>query len=194
MKKVQDHYFHKARREGFAARSVYKLEEIDRRHKLLAPRQLVLDLGCAPGSWLAYAARRVAPKGRVVGVDLHGVDAPLPANARVVAGDAFCLPPATLLDGGPAFDVILSDMALGTTGIKSADAERSAELVLRTLALAAALLRPGGSLLAKVYQGARLAELRGAFRRSFATVSVEKPKASRAESVEVFLLGRQFGP
>ncbi len=219
MKKVQDHYFQKARREGFAARSVYKLEEIDRRRRLLRRGMRVLDLGSAPGSWLQYAARAVGAEGAVVGVDLQPVNVRLPGNAVVIQGDIFEMEPATLIatlmgqpaDGGAEqqgteqqrieqqatasrargglYDLMLSDMAPRTTGIPSADAARSAELVLRALELSAALLRPGGALLAKVFQGAALPELRRAFGQAFEKVSLEKPKASRAESVEVFLLG-----
>jgi 23S rRNA (uridine2552-2'-O)-methyltransferase len=192
MKKIQDHYFKQAKREGFAARSAYKLEEIDRRRRLLRPGMRVLDLGCAPGSWLQYAARRVGPQGRVLGVDLQPVTVPLPAQARALQADAFETAPEALLDGGPLYDLAISDMAPKTTGIPSADAARSAELALRALALAQALLKPGGCLLAKLFQGGRTAEVRAAFARSFERVSVEKPKASRAESVEVYLLGAGF--
>ncbi|HEX9842068.1 MAG TPA: RlmE family RNA methyltransferase [bacterium] len=189
MKKVQDHYFRRAKREGFAARSVYKLEELDRSQRLLRPGQRVLDLGCAPGSWLQYAAQRVGASGRVLGVDLQALSVPLPPQARALEGDVFGDElQARLGEAGP-FDVILSDMAPRTSGIRSADAARSAQLVLRALELARALLRPGGTLLVKVFQGAQTAELRQAFAQCFARVRIVKPKASRAESVEVYLLG-----
>jgi 23S rRNA (uridine2552-2'-O)-methyltransferase len=194
MKKVRDHYFQRAKREGFAARSVYKLEELERRFRLLAPGRRVLDLGCAPGSWLQYAAQRVGPQGCVVGVDLQPVTVSLPAQASSLVADVFALEPAQLPAGAAPFDVILSDMAPATTGIRSADAARSAQLVLRALALAGPLLRPGGSLLVKVFQGAELPALREAFRQAFARVQIAKPKASRAESVEVYLLGQQRLP
>jgi 23S rRNA (uridine2552-2'-O)-methyltransferase len=191
MKKVQDHYFKRAKREGFAARSVYKLEEIERRQRLLAPGQRVLDLGCAPGSWLQYAARRVGPSGSVLGLDLEAVAVSLPAQAQARVGDAFALDAAALLAEGGPFDVILSDMAPRTSGIRSADAARSAQLVEQTLALAATLLRPGGTLLVKVFQGAQMEALRADFRRAFARVHIVKPRASRSESVEVYLLGEE---
>lgn len=189
MKRVQDHYFRKAKREGFAARAAYKLEEIDRKRRLLRPGMRVLDLGCAPGSWLQYAAGRVGPRGAVVGIDLQPVTIPLPDQARAVAGDIFTAAPETLAPDGQPFDAILSDMAPNTTGIPSADAARSAELARRALDLAEALLRPGGALLVKVFQGAEFPPLRTAFRERFDKVTVEKPKSSRSESVEVYLLG-----
>ena len=189
MKRVQDHYFHQARREGFAARSAYKLEQIDRRRKILRRRMRVLDLGCAPGSWLQYAAGRVAPAGRLVGVDLEPIGIDLPETVRLIQGDAFLLAPADLMgDGGP-FDVILSDLAPKTTGVPSADAARSADLVRRALELSRTVLLPGGALLAKVFQGGEFPSLRQEFQSAFDKVTVEKPQASRAESVELFLLG-----
>ena len=191
MKKVQDLFFQKAKREGFVARSVYKLEEIDRKRRLLRPGLRALDLGCAPGSWLHYAAGRVGPSGQVVGVDLHDVTAKLPPQVRVLTGDVFSLSPQDLMDedGGTLFDVVLSDMAPKTTGIKQADAARSATLVRRVLSLSRETLKPGGACLAKVFQGVEMKALRSEFAEIFDRVSIQKPKASRGESVEVFLLG-----
>ena len=213
MKKAQnrykghDHYAQRARREGVAARSYYKLEEIDQRHRLLRPGQRVLDLGCAPGSWLQYAAQRIGPSGRALGLDLQPVRVALPPNALAIVADVLAWPTETNPAIGAeisteisteisaeftaGFDAVLSDMAPSTSGIKSADAARSAELAERALAIAMTSLRPGGWLLVKAFQGARFPELRRAFTEVFGTVSVEKPKASRAESVEVFLLGRE---
>ena len=191
MKKVQDHFFNQAKREGFAARSVYKLQEIDRKRRLLHPGMRALDLGCAPGSWLQYAAERVGPSGSVLGVDLPPVAAKLPPQVRLLTGDVFSLSAQDLLaeGGGELFDVILSDMAPKTTGIKQADAARSATLVRRVLSLARETLKPGGACLAKVFQGVEMKALRNEFAEAFERVSVQKPKASRGESVEVFLLG-----
>ena len=189
MKQVQDHYFHKAKRAGYVARSAFKLEEIDRRHGLLRPGMRVLDLGAAPGSWMQYAAKRVGSGGTVIGVDLQEITVALPSQALPIQEDAFDLDEQALPADTVPFDVILSDMAPSTTGIRSADADRSAELVLRALALAMHLLRPGGALLVKGFQGARLPAVRGEFRQAFGRVTLEKPKASRPESVEVFLLG-----
>ena len=127
-----DAFFRKARAEGFAARSVYKLDEIDRRVRLLRPGDRVLDLGCCPGSWLQYATKAVGPHGAVVGIDRN----PLPravagARVRVIVGDVFTATDADLLGPLKAFDVVLSDMAPDTTGIRSADQARSAALFPR---------------------------------------------------------------
>ena len=194
MKKIRDSYFHKAKREGYAARSAYKLEEIDRKRRLLRPGMRVLDLGCAPGSWLQYAAQQVGTEGRVTGVDLQEVTASLPSAVTVLQADVFDLGPAQLggnVEGeGEGFDVILSDMAPATSGIKQADAARSARLAERALELAQKCLRPGGALLVKIFQGAELQGVRERFRQEFEQVTLEKPRSSRSESVEVFLLGQ----
>ena len=190
MKKVQDSYFLKAKRQGFAARSVYKLEELDRKRKLLRRGMRVLDLGASPGSWLQYAAGRVGPEGHVLGVDLKPLRGAPPAHAAMLRADVFEIEPEALLQGGAPFDAVLSDMAPATMGVPSADAARSAELALRVLQLSGEVLKPGGVLLVKVFQGAQLPELRKVFAARFDKLSLEKPKASRSESVEIFLLGR----
>ena len=194
MRKVKDHYFHKAKREGFAARSVYKLEEIDRKHRLIRGGMRVLELGCAPGSWLQYTLSKVGPSGRVTGVDLQPMTAGLKGeqatHVRIIQGDVFDIDIQELQEEGQPFDLVLSDMAPGTTGIKSADAIRSAALSEQALNLALAVLRPGGSLLVKVFESGALPALRKAFQTHFNSVTLEKPSATRSESVEVFLLGK----
>ena len=194
MRKVKDHYFHKAKREGFAARSVYKLEEIDRRHRLIRQGMRVLELGCAPGSWLQYTLSKIGLSGHVTGVDLYpvvtGLGGEQAARVRILQADVFEVEPESLLAGGEPFDLVLSDMAPGTTGIKSADAIRSAALSEHALNLALALLRPGGSVLVKVFESGALPALRKAFQANFTQVTLEKPGATRSESVEVFLLGK----
>jgi 23S rRNA (uridine2552-2'-O)-methyltransferase len=189
LKKIKDHYFHKAKREGYVARSAYKLEEIDKKQRLLRNGNLVLDLGCSPGSWLQYASRKVGEKGQVLGVDLQTVNLSLPKNVRVLEADIFDLCANDLEMNGGMVDVILSDMAPKTTGIRGTDAQRSYALNQQVLLLADELLRPQGSLLVKAFQGAPLEQLRREFSNSFAQVKLCKPKSSRSESVEIFLLG-----
>ncbi len=190
MKKVQDHYFHKAKQQGYVARSAFKLEEVDRKHHLLRSGMRVLDLGCSPGSWMQYAAKRVGPQGEVIGLDLKPVTVKLPEHARAIQGDVFevGVDPEWLPD---PVDLILSDMAPKTSGIRSMDADRSHALNLQVLALADVTLRPGGSLLVKAFQGAPFEELKQYFRERFQQVKIVKPKSSRQESVEIFLLGQQ---
>ena len=189
MKKIKDHYFHKAKRAGYVARSAYKLEEIDKKNKLLRKGNLVLDLGCSPGSWLQYAAGKVGEKGVVLGVDLQTVTLSLPKNVKVIQADIFEMTAKDLEINGGMVDVILSDMAPNTTGIRDTDAQRSFVLNQKVLWLSGDLLRPQGAMLVKAFQGAPLEKLRHAFSNSFYQVKLCKPKSSRSESVEIFLLG-----
>ncbi|MEO0812888.1 MAG: RlmE family RNA methyltransferase, partial [Myxococcota bacterium] len=138
--KQPDHYTLKAKREGRPARSAYKLQEIDEKHRLFRSGGSVLDLGCSPGSWMQYAADAVGPSGRVLGFDLKPVEISLPAHAQAHVGDAFEIRDDML----HAFDVVLSDMAPATSGDKKTDALRSSVLVERTLDVADAHLKPGG--------------------------------------------------
>jgi 23S rRNA (uridine2552-2'-O)-methyltransferase len=186
-----DAFFRKARGEGFAARSVYKLEEIDRRVRLLRPGDRVLDLGCRPGSWMQYARRVVGAHGAVVGIDRD----PLPhaiAGARVLVGDVFAVSDAELLGDLAAFDVVLSDMAPNTTGIRATDQARSAALVEEALGRAERLLAPGGAFVAKIFQGPDVDGIRKRMSTRFSEVRTLKPDGSRAESTEIYLAGKGF--
>jgi len=190
-KRRHDAFFNKARQSGFAARSVFKLEDLQQRFRLIRPGDRVLDLGCRPGSWMQLAAGVVGPHGHVVGVDR----APLPAaiaGTRMIVGDVFALTDEELLGELRAFDVLLSDMAPDTTGIRSTDQARSAALVEEALGRAERLLAPGGNFVAKIFQGPDVALLRKRMEVRFSTVSLVKPEASRAASTELYLVGRSF--
>lgn len=186
-----DRFFHKARAEGYRARSVWKLEDLDRRLRLLRAGDRVLDLGCRPGSWLQYAVAAVGAHGHVVGIDRLPLGEPIP-GARVIAGDLFQTTDAELLGELPAFDVVLSDMAPDTTGVRSVDQARSAALVDEAWARAQRLLAPGGAFVAKIFQGPDLDRIRRALAPRFADCRVVKPEASRADSTEVYLCGKGF--
>lgn len=190
MKNIKDHYFHKAKRNGYVARSVYKLEEMDKKYQIIHKGNLVLDLGCSPGSWLQYASKKVGKKGQVLGVDLQPVNHPMPVHVKVLQADIFDLTAKDLAMDGGLVDVFLSDMAPKTTGIRTIDSQRSFALNQQVMSLAIELLCPQGTLLVKSFQGAHLEELRSAFGESFDKVKLCKPKSSRAESVEIYLLGQ----
>jgi 23S rRNA (uridine2552-2'-O)-methyltransferase len=186
-----DAFTQRAKAEGYPARSVYKLEEIDRRTRLLRPGQRVLDLGCAPGSWLLYAAQKVGRGGQVRGVDLTPLKIALPPQARAIVGDALS-PEGEVADfvaGGAPYDVVLSDMAPSTTGTRIADQARSAELVDRTLDVAEAYLAPGGAWVAKLFMSESIVELRKRVRTLFEDERVIRPEGTRQISYEVFLVG-----
>tara|TARA_E500000331_G_C17027035_1_gene613485 strand:- start:143 stop:727 length:585 start_codon:yes stop_codon:yes gene_type:complete len=189
MKKIKDHYFHKAKKDGYAARSFYKIEEIDKKNRIISSGNKVLDLGCSPGSWLQYVSRKVGSSGQVLGVDLEPVKISLPSHVIVIKGDIFKLTYEELKIKGGQADVILSDMAPKTSGIRTTDAHRSYELNKKVLNLANDALCPEGLLLLKAFQGILLDELSSEFRKMFANVKFCKPKSSRMESIEIFILG-----
>jgi len=196
MRKVRDYYFKKAKAERYPARSVYKLQEAQQRHRFLKRGQRVLDLGCHPGSWSLYAARAVGPSGVVVGVDLQETR----LRREKGAGEIHCLCYdifsdeliETLTRTWPGFHVLLSDMAPRTTGNRFADHQRSLRLVERVLDVAPGLLHDRGSLFVKVFQGEDFPDLLATVRAMFDRVKVVKPAGSRRESAEVFVLGRGF--
>ena len=189
-----DHYTRRAKREAFPARSVYKLQEIQKRFRVIRKGGHVLDLGCAPGSWTQYAAELTGPGGTVIGIDLKKVGMALPAHVRLLQGDIL-VPDATITAAlAPGFDTVISDMAPKTSGQRHADQYRSYELVMRALDLAKQVLVPGGTFVAKIFQGAEFEEARSALREAFGKVRIIRPEATRDESYEVFLVGLGFRP
>ncbi len=187
----------RAKREGYAARSVYKLDEIDRRFSLIRRGMAVLDLGACPGSWSQYAVQKVGPSGLVVAVDKAPIGLAL-APAVVLEADAFALDEAAVRaatgDRVPPFDAVVSDMAPRTTGVPFADHVASVELCDRALTLAIAWLKPRGSFVCKVFQGEDEPALRARIKARFGRVKALKPEGTRSQSVEHFLVGTGFRP
>ena len=185
-----DRFTKRAKSEGFAARSVYKLEEIDQRTKLLRPGMRVVDLGASPGSWTQYAGPKLGSKGRLVAVDLVPLRVGILPIVTFLEMDIYGdLEP--LEREGP-FDLVLSDMAPKTTGISYGDAARSHELVERALDVCERVLVKDGKLVAKIFLGEGFEQVRNRMRKLFDTVKLIKPEASRKESVETFLYGIGF--
>jgi 23S rRNA (uridine2552-2'-O)-methyltransferase len=189
--KRHDQFFRRARREGFAARAVYKLEEIDKALGLLRPGARVLDLGCRPGSWLQYARGVVGAHGAVVGIDRQPLPQPVPGT-RVLVADLYTTSDEELRGDLAAFDVVLSDMAPDTTGIRGTDQARSASLFEEALGRAERLLAPAGSFVGKIFQGPDVTPLRRRMAGRFAVVKLWKPEGSRAASPELYLVGKGF--
>lgn len=183
-----DPFTARAHKEGYPARSIYKLEEIDRRCQLLKQGQRVLDLGAAPGSWARFLAQKVGARGAVVALDLNPPNVVLPPHVTWREVDVFQCAPDEVGALGP-FDLVVSDMAPHTTGIRDADTARSEELVERALVLSDASLRKGGHFVAKIFQGGGFDAVRASVRTRFETVRVIKPEASRKESFEIYLVG-----
>ena len=194
-RQLNDPYVARAQREGYRARSAYKLLEIDDKHRLLKPGGRVVDLGAAPGSWSQIAAKRVgaeAGKGKVIAIDV--------LDMAPIAGVAFMQ--LDFLDpeaserlkaalGGPA-DVVLSDMAANATGHRKTDHLKTMALVEAAADFAFEVLAPGGAFLAKVLQGGTEASLLAMLKKRFASVKHVKPTASRADSAELYLLATGF--
>ena len=172
MKKIKDYYFPKAKNDGYAARSVYKIEEIDKKYRIIRTGYKVLDLGCSPGSWLQYASRKVGNSGQVLGVDSQPVKISLASHVQVIRADIFDVTYKDLKIKGEQADVILSDMAPKTSGIRTTDLHRSFELNKKALYLANDILCPGGSLLVKAFQGKLFDELCYEFKKMFADVKL----------------------
>jgi 23S rRNA (uridine2552-2'-O)-methyltransferase len=183
-----DRFHQKAKKEGFLARAVFKLEELDQQFKLFKPGQRVLDLGCSPGSWLQYARSRVGDKGTLVGLDRGPLKGDV-AGARIVVGDVMTIDVKDLLGELPAFDVVLSDMAPDTSGIRSLDQSRSEALFERALEIALITLAPGGNFAGKLFQGPDFKKLSEAVRAKFEVGKTAKPASSRQISIEQYVVG-----
>jgi len=188
-----DRFVQRAQSEGWRSRAVFKLEEIDRRERLLRPGFVCLDLGAAPGAWSQYARQRVGRSGRVLASDLLPVS-DLP-GVEFVQGDfreSAVLDAILALVPGRQVDVVLSDLAPNLSGVDAIDQPRAMHLAELALDLAGRVLKPGGAALIKVFQGAGFAELVRGARGKFARVKLVKPQASRSRSPEIYLLAMQF--
>lgn len=196
MRKIKDFYFKKAKKEQYPARSVYKLQEAQDKYRILHKGDRVLDLGCHPGSWSLYAARIVGPGGLVVGVDLQaGCGRQQPGGSPIhwlqmdINSPQFFSRLGEICD---QFNSVLSDAAPRTTGNRLSDQQQSLSLARRVLEVAAKTLVAEGNLYCKVFEGEDFKAYLDEVRRYFRKVRVIKPKSSRPESREVFILGQGF--
>ena len=191
-RQLNDPYVARAKREGYRSRAAFKLIEIDERFKLLKPGQRIVDLGAAPGGWSQVAAKIVGGSGRVVGIDLLEIE-PMTGVDFITLDFLDPKAPEILTDllGGPA-DLVLSDMAANTTGHKQTDHLRIIGLAETAAEFAREILAPGGSYLAKVFQGGTEGTLLADLKRDFAAVRHVKPNASRADSSELYVLATGY--
>jgi 23S rRNA (uridine2552-2'-O)-methyltransferase len=191
-RQLNDPYVAEAKAKGYRSRAAFKLIELDEKFHFLKPGALVLDLGAAPGGWSQVARARVGAKGRVLGVDILDID-PIAGvetmKLDLMSGEASTAIGAVL--AGPA-DVVLSDMASATTGHRATDHLRTTALFEAALELAEDLLKPGGVFVGKVFQGGAAPELLTGLKKSFRDVRHVKPPASRAKSVELYLVAMGF--
>lgn len=188
--KKPDHFTKKAKKEGFAARSVYKLEEIQRRFQILKPGMKVVDLGCFPGSWSKYLIQKVGRQGTVVGVDYS---APSFGGGVWLEKSVFDVTAEELLEilGGPA-SLVVSDMAPATTGNRLGDHVLQIELADQAWSLARGILKPGGTFVAKVFDGEDANGFCERVKQDCRKTKRLKPEATRRQSREFFLIGQQF--
>ncbi|MEI6080105.1 MAG: RlmE family RNA methyltransferase, partial [bacterium] len=186
--------YHEAKEQGFLARSVFKLQEIDQKYRLFPNNRkeplFVIDLGCAPGSWLQYVIPKLSVDDKVVGIDLNEIDI---SDERLVfiQGDILETSPEEFREAAGAtngFNLVLSDMAPKTCGIKSVDQERSIELCRAAMDVAIANLKKNGSLVIKAFQSNEVKPFTETLKKHFREVKIFKPESSRQESFEIFII------
>jgi 23S rRNA (uridine2552-2'-O)-methyltransferase len=192
--KVKDYYFNKAKKENFLARSVYKLEEIDKKYRVLKKGNLVLDLGYSPGSWIQYTSAIIGKEGSVVGVDLKEINTQLQSlqNVKLFKKDIFDINDLSNLGVDRPFDVVLSDMAPDTIGIKTVDQIRSLDLVEKVFKLLPIFLKKGGNFVIKVFDSHEAQVFLKDNKNLFKELKYFKPKSTRSISKEFFVIGKGF--
>ncbi len=177
-----------AKAQGYPARSVFKLEEIDRRMGILRAGQRVIDLGAAPGSWSLYASQRLGERGRLLAIDIQQILQAFPGNVEVVQGDALDIGNEVLARHAP-YDVVLSDMAPNTSGNKVRDQAQSFELFMRALDVAQAFGAKGSRFVGKIFMSGDFQEARRVAGERYEKVQVIRPEGTRTQSSEVFVVG-----
>ncbi len=189
----RDRFFQKAREKGLPSRAAFKIEELLDRYHLARPGARVVDLGCAPGGWLAILARAVGPRGKVVGVDLVQCRTPA-GEVKIIVGDIRepAVRAGIITALGGSADLVTSDLAPKLSGIADRDQARMEELVDAALDFAAATLRLGGAMIAKVFMGAGFENFVKRFRRDFELVVITRTRASRPGSAELYVVARGF--
>jgi 23S rRNA (uridine2552-2'-O)-methyltransferase len=196
MARKPDYYWRKSKDEGYPARSVFKLQEIQEKLGPLRPGTRVLDLGASPGSWSIFILERLAGAGGVTGVDLNPPDGKLLArrNYHFLLGDFTTDPVMRQIEEAGPFDAVVSDAAPSTTGNRTMDTARSADIARQVLLICERCLAQGGSCVLKIFQGGEEKEILSRMRSLFASARAFKPKASRSESMETYFVGLGFTP
>ncbi|MBI1891832.1 MAG: RlmE family RNA methyltransferase [Burkholderiales bacterium] len=196
---INDPYVKQAQKEGYRARAVYKLKEIDEAERLIKPGQVIVDLGCTPGSWSQYVRNKLAKpagggvEGTIIGLDMLPME-PI-ADVHFIQGDfreQEVLDQLETVVAGRKVDLVLSDMAPNLSGVAVTDAARVEHIIDLALEFSQAHLKPSGALLVKCFNGSGYSQILEKFRQEFKTVIAKKPKASRDKSSETFLLGKHL--
>ena len=190
--KREDFYKRKAREEKYPSRSIYKLKEIDAKYKLIKKGDLVLDLGCAPGSWLIYISKKVGDRGRIIGIDIADLKIELPENAVFLKKDIMNLSASDLIKARGKYQVVVSDSAPATSGIDFVDVEGSLELCEKSLEIATEVLENGGNFLCKIFEGDGSDDFFKQVKQSFKFAKRFRPQATRKQSREIYIAAREF--
>ena len=187
--KKEEFYTILARKEGYPARSVYKLKEIDEKYKIIREGDRVLDLGCAPGSWLLYISQKIGEKGRVIGIDIGDIKIAPKPNILFIKKSIFDL-------NNPYFKgkyrVVVSDLSPKTAGVKFLDAGRALALAKMAFEIAKSVLLPGGNFICKIFEGESSGELFKEISKYFEFTKRFRPKAVIKESKEFYIIGKGF--
>ena len=186
----EDHLSRRARAENYPARSVYKLKEIQEKFQIIQKKDVILDLGCAPGSWLLYASQQTGPDGRVFGIDIQAVEIDLPPNVTVLQKDILEMTEDPFLEKVLGCRVVLSDMAPATTGRKDVDAFRSFELCRMALETADRVLAPTGHFICKIFQGNEFSQFEKQVKQRFSECRIFKPDSCRKQSKEIYIIAK----
>ena len=187
--KPNEFYTALAKKEGYPARSVYKLKEIDEKYKIIKKGNRVLDLGCAPGSWLLYISQKVGDRGKVIGVDVEEIKIPPKINVVFIKRSVFDLEGSDFKD---KFEVVVSDLAPNTSGVKSLDAGRSLELAEKSFEIAKSVLLPGGNFVCKIFEGESSNVFFKKVKNHFDFAKRLRLKAIIKKSKEFYIVGRGF--
>jgi 23S rRNA (uridine2552-2'-O)-methyltransferase len=192
--KPNDFYARKAKKEQFAARSIYKLEQIDQKFNLIRRGDYILDLGASPGSWMQYTSKKVGEKGMVVGIDLKPITVSLP-NAVMILGDMDTFDMNELSSTyniNKPFDAVVSDMAPNTSGNRFVDQCRSFDLCMIALETAKKFLKFNGCFLAKIFDGEDAMTFRDELKKVFNEVHIQRPKSVQSSSKEMYMIAKGF--
>lgn len=192
--KVKDHYYKKAKKENFVARSIYKLEEIDNKYKVIKKGDVVLDLGYYPGSWTQYTSKRIGDSGKLIGIDIQPINKKITGlqNTTLFEKDVNDVNEVSDLGVDDKFDVVISDMAPKTTGIKDVDQARSLQLVEWVFHLLPKFLKENGNFVIKVFDSNDAQNFLKTQKNRFKQFNYLKPKSTRSVSKEFFVIGKGF--
>ncbi len=185
-------YTRKAKKEGYPARSVYKLKELDEKYRLIKEGDFVLDLGCAPGSWLLYISKKIGEKGRVLGIDLEDISFHPQGNIIFIKRDVMGLDEIDFKNIKGGFDVIVSDLAPKTSGVISIDVAKSLELSQKAFEIAKMVLNKGGNFVCKIFEGEGVNDFIKEVEKSFKVLKRVRPSAVFKHSKEFYIVGMGF--